>query len=159
MEKFTYFWNGPFSQWYPAKFTINNVWTFDCAEQWMMFGKATLFRDDSIAQKILDSKNPRDQKALGRQVKNFDPVIWDRDKRVTVYRGNYAKFTQNPDLLKALLDTRGTTLVEASPYDRIWGIGLTKDDPRALKRGTWLGQNLLGQILTQVRNDIIGSQR
>jgi ribA/ribD-fused uncharacterized protein len=158
-EKFTYFWNGPFSQWYPANFTIDKVWDMNCAEQWMMYWKAIVFRDLPTAQSILNTKNPKEQKALGRAVKNFDPVRWNQDKRVAVYRGNYAKFTQNPHLLKALMETKGTTLVEASPYDTIWGIGLAETDPRAKSRATWRGQNLLGEILTQLREDLIKEGR
>ena len=68
-----------------------------------------------------------------------------------MFQGNYAKFTQNPDLLKTLIDTIGTTLVEASPYDKVWGIGLAEDDPKALNRETWEGTNWLGEVLTDLR--------
>lgn len=154
MEQFTFFWNGPFSQWYPSTFTMGAN-TFTRAEQAMMYGKAVLFRDIPVAIEIMNTDDPKVQKALGRKVKNFDPQIWDRYKRTIVYQANHAKFTQNPTLLKALLDTRGTTLVEASPYDRVWGIGLAEHDPLALNRETWKGQNLLGEILTELREDLI----
>ena len=98
---------------------------------------------------------PDDQKRYGREVKNFDIPIWQKHAISIVYKANYAKYTQNEDLKKALLATSGTTLVEASPYDKIWGIGLKASDPKAKDRKTWRGSNWLGEILTKVREDIL----
>lgn len=153
-EQFTLFWNGPFSQWCDAEFEVDGV-TYNCAEQYMMAEKARLFGDDETLAKIMAAWSPREQKKLGRQVKGFDPDAWNAVSREAVYRGNYAKFTQNPHLLKRLMDTKGTTLVEASPYDRIWGIGLSADDERALDRSQWQGKNWLGETLTKVREALI----
>ena len=152
---FTFFFTeaSPFSQWYRSAFTVDGV-TFNCAEQFMMHGKARLFDDAATAQLILAADHPRDHKALGRRVKRFDDAAWKREREAIVLAGNRAKFTQNPDLLAQLLATRGTTLVEASPYDRIWGIGLAASDPKAQDPATWRGQNLLGKILTRLRDEL-----
>lgn len=122
----------------------------------MMAQKAYIFMDNQSLYKIMDTDNPREQKRLGRQVKNFDAKDWDAKSKLVVERGNIAKFAQNYNLSEALRNTKGTTLVEASPYDKIWGIGLTSNDPRALNRATWLGENRLGFILTNVRKLLYG---
>ncbi len=120
----------------------------------MMHQKALLFGDQAIADKILKSSSASVQKKLGRQVANFNQTVWEAECKRIVYEGNEAKFTQNNDLLEALLATRGTTLVEASPDDRIWGVGLAEEDPRIRHRRTWRGTNWLGEILTQLRENI-----
>jgi len=153
MEKFTFFWSGLFSNWPLSPFQLDGIW-YNCSEQWMMAEKARLFGDTGTLAKILVSIEPREQKALGRQVKGFDKAKWDKVARDVVYKGCFAKFSQNPDLKKTLFDTEGTTLVEASPEDRIWGIGLSKHDPRAQNRPTWRGKNWLGEVLTKVREDL-----
>lgn len=155
MEEFTFFWkdNSPFSQWYAAKFIINEV-EFNSAEQYMMYMKAALFGDEEVAEKILKAKLPVQQKALGRKVRHFEQEKWESHCKKFVYEGNYAKFTQNEELKKELLRTKGT-LVEASPVDEIWGVGLAEDDPRIKDRRTWRGENWLGEILTQVRDEIL----
>ena len=119
----------------------------------MMFQKAILFNDYETAEKILDTGNVRTQKELGRQVKGFDNGLWAVNCRRIVYEANKYKFAQNRQLLDELLATRGTTLVEASPYDTIWGIGMTKDDEGATDRSKWKGKNWLGHILTLLRDD------
>lgn len=149
-EQFTFFWNGPFGQWHLSDFTVNDI-TFNCAEQYMMYEKAMLFEDYDTAVKILETDDPWEQKALGRTVSDFDPDQWNEVARDIVFAGNVAKFTQNNQLKEVLLKTKGTTLVEASPYDKIWGIGLKQNDPRALNRETWRGSNWLGEVLTEVR--------
>lgn len=156
MEQFTFFWSNksPFSNWYRAEFEVENI-RFNCSEQYMMYQKAILFDDQETAQKVLSTTNPGKQKAFGRQVKNFNQETWDNNCKQIVYDANYAKFTQNENLLKALLKTKHTTLVEASPVDFIWGIGLAEDDPRALDKNQWRGKNWLGEILTQLREDLI----
>lgn len=155
-EKFTFFWQNasPFSQWHRSKFRIDSI-DFTHAEQWMMYSKAMLFKDVVRAGLILRSNNPKEQKAIGREVYGFDPKVWDEEKFRIVKQGNRAKFTQNPELLKALLATAGTTLVEASPYDKVWGIGLLETDPKAQDRATWQGENLLGEALTELRDDLL----
>lgn len=152
-EKFAMFWDGPFSQWQPARFTVCDV-RFNCAEQFMMVCKASLFKDIKSVMKILQSMDPREQKKLGRNVRGFDVEVWAPVAKDLVYAGNLAKFTQNADLLRHLGNTSGCTLVEASPYDKIWGIGLAEEDPLAWNRATWQGTNWLGEVLTNLRTDL-----
>src|SRR5574337_437035 len=132
MSAFTFFFTeaSPFSQWYRCSFTVDGT-QFNCAEQFMMHGKAMLFGDAEVAAKVLAADHPRDHKALGRKVKPFDDATWRRAREAIVLAGNRAKFSQDAELRELLLATAGTTLVEASPYDRIWGIGLSATDPRA----------------------------
>jgi ribA/ribD-fused uncharacterized protein len=153
-EQFTFFWHGPFSQWHGCRFKIDGV-VYNCTEQYMMAQKAVLFKDDDALAKIMAATSPRIQKGLGRKVRGFNQSKWDACAREIVYRGNWAKFTQNDDLRQMLLATAGTTVVEASPSDTIWGIGLGEDDPRAADRKTWRGKNWLGEALTRVRDDIL----
>lgn len=152
MEKFTFFWAGVFSQWYPSRFTIDGV-IYNCAEQYMMAKKAELFGDTKTLELIMNSTIPKEQKALGRGVANFNPEVWGTNCKRFVKEATIAKFSQNPKLLKILMDTAGTTLVEASPEDKIWGIGLAHYDPRAHDRSTWEGTNWLGEIITEVRKE------
>lgn len=153
---YTFFFTeaSPFSQWYRCSFTASEL-TFMCAEQYMMHGKALLFGDAKVAQEILAADHPKQHKALGRKVKNFDDVVWKANREIIVMAASRAKFTQNAELLALLLATKGTTLVEASPYDRIWGIGLAATNPKAQDPKTWRGQNLLGKILTQLRDELL----
>ena len=153
-ETFTFFWHGPFSQWHPSEFEVAGV-RFTHAEQFMMYSKALLFGDRATADLVMKADHPREQKKLGRGVKNFDAATWELFREGVVYAGSYAKFTQNAELQEALLATRGTTLVEASPLDKIWGIGLAETDPRASERSQWQGLNLLGAALTRVREAIL----
>ena len=152
---YTFFFTekSPFSQWYRSAFTVDGV-TFNCAEQFMMFGKAKLFADAGVGQEILAATHPKEHTALGRKVKQFDAAVWERERMTIVKAGNRAKFTQAPALLEQLLVTKGTTLVEASPYDRIWGIGLAASDPRANDPAQWKGENLLGIVLTELRDEL-----
>ena len=156
---FVFFWGcgpktkvqkGCFSQWWPCHFSIDSV-EYNCAEQYMMAQKAIVFKDTEVFQQIIDSKDPKTIKALGRKVKNFNPSVWDKVKYDIVVKGNLAKFSQNPELKKFILSTGDAMIVEASPKDNIWGIGLAEDDPKALDPATWKGQNLLGKALMDVR--------
>lgn len=164
-EKFTFFFtaSSPFSQWHHCEFTgkplfkeVETEITFYNAEQWMMFNKALLFEDEKCAKDIMEDPDPKAVKAIGREIKNFNQKTWDEHKRDIVYEGNKLKFGQNRELLDELRKTVGTTMVEASPFDRIWGIGLSANNPKAKARRNWRGQNLLGQILTNLRVELIG---
>lgn len=162
--QFHLFWGGPFSQWLDSEFEIDGV-TYNCCEQYMMAEKARLFKDDEALEAIMDSCDPREQKAIGRTVSNFDKDEWEKilpwgddDEKPycwqIVWKCNYAKFTQNPGLLEALMETGDKLLVEASPYDAIWGIKLGEEDPRAQDRSQWQGLNWLGEVITDVREAI-----
>ncbi|PSL44259.1 ribA/ribD-fused uncharacterized protein [Chitinophaga niastensis] len=178
-ELFTFFWatKSPFSQWHSAHFKATTFigaaneeavekllagafpvseQRYSSAEQFMMYHKAMLFLDRTTAKQIMSTNDVRNIKELGRQVKHFDENVWKYHRSNIVYEGNKAKFTQNEALKEALLATQGTTLVEAAPNDTIWGIGLTQDDVGAQRRETWSGKNLLGEILTQIRVELMG---
>jgi len=127
---------------------------YNCAEQYMMFQKALHFKDYESADAIMQAKDPRRQKRLGRQVKNFNEKRWNEIAREVVYFGNLLKFTQNKDLLFYLVNCT-ETIVEASPVDKIWGIGLDAANPDCLDRSKWLGKNWLGQVLTKVRDNMM----
>ena len=149
-EKFTLFWGGVFSNWHPCIFETDDM-MFNCVEQYMMYHKAMLFDDQESADKIMLSKSPREQKALGRKVSNFDKDEWENVAWDIVHEGCRLKFQSDSYLLAQLLATEGTTLVEASPYDKIWGIGLDAKNPDAMIREKWQGTNWLGEILTDLR--------
>jgi len=152
-EKYVFFWNGVFSQWYPSKFIIEEV-EYNCCEQYMMARKAKLFGDNDAYCEIMKSKEPAYQKQIGRQVKGFEKNEWESICRQIVYDGNYAKFTQNPVMKEELMATGDMEIVEASPHDKIWGIGLHETDPRAWDKSTWKGTNWLGEAIMQVRETL-----
>ena len=152
-DKHVFFWNGIYSQWHLADMTIDGI-EYNSCEQYMMHQKALLFGDNDIAEDIMNEKNPREQKRFGRQIKNFDKSVWDKNCFAIVYEGNYAKFSQNPELKEELLATGDRVLVEASPLDNIWGIGMAENDEGVDNPSYWLGLNLLGFAITTVRNQI-----
>jgi ribA/ribD-fused uncharacterized protein len=152
-EDFVLFWNGIYSQWHPSKFTIDGR-EYNCCEQYMMAKKALTFKDMDAYAEIMASESPREQKEIGRRVKNFNADVWSVISREVVYQGNYAKFTQNPELRKQLMATGDLEIVEASPYDKIWGIGLGEEDPRAWDKSTWDGLNWLGETIMRVRETL-----
>jgi ribA/ribD-fused uncharacterized protein len=155
MNKFTFFWHGPLSQWAQSPFKDQNGNSYNCCEQYMMAEKARIFGDNESLKKIMSTISPKDQKSLGRKVKGFNEKIWNTYSTLVVYEGNLLKFSQNPEFREELIKTQDTILVEASPYDKIWGISLREDDPRALNMETWQGENRLGFILTKIRDNII----
>ena len=143
------------SNWHPAKFILtfnNDDYNFENVEQAMMASKAMLFNDLESFQKILKTPNPKSVKALGRKVKNFDPKLWDEHKKYIVKTAVLGKFLYNDKLKENLLATGNKFLAEDSPYDKIWGIG-TKSMTHK-KNKTWPGQNLLGEILMEVREEL-----
>jgi len=152
-DKHIFFWNGIYSQWYPSKFEIDGI-EYNCCEQYMMHQKALLFGDENIAEQILHEELPAAQKSLGKKVKGFDRTKWDKHCFSIVYKGNYAKFTQNEDLKNQLLNTDDKIIVEASPYDFIWGIAKGENDEDIEDPANWLGLNLLGFAIMTVREQI-----
>lgn len=141
------------SQWWVAPFVVDNV-VYPTAEHWMMAQKALLFNDAENHQRIIATKTPAEAKKLGRQVKNFKEELWAEKRFEWVVKGNLEKFGQHLQLGRFLLDTKDKILVEASPYDRIWGIGMASDDARAGNPKQWNGLNLLGFALMEVRDQL-----
>jgi ribA/ribD-fused uncharacterized protein len=152
---------GKFSNWYINKNAVGKTikfyvpslnMMFNCSEQGIMYGKALLFGDMDIAKLIIDSESPKEQKALGRKVKNFDENIWKKNVGKIGYNVIFAKFTSDTELKNLLLSTGDAKIAEASPLDKIWGIGIgVKDAERGVK---FKGKNLLGTILMKVRDDL-----
>jgi ribA/ribD-fused uncharacterized protein len=150
---FVLFWRGWPSQWFRSAFELDGV-AYNCCEQFMMAEKARVFGDADAEQAILATKSPKEQKTLGRNVRGFDAARWNAVCRGVVYRANLAKFEQNANLRQLLLATGHRTIVEASPVDTIWGVGLAQDDPRVLDRAQWQGTNWLGVALMQARDEL-----
>lgn len=154
-DGFCLFQKGPLSQWWggfrgqQSSFrSLNHGPIYNCAEQYMMAMKATIMRDDETLAKILAEKNPANHKDLGRQIKNFDGELWNKCKFAVVVCGSYHKFSQNPALRNFLLSFEEDTIfAEAAPWDKVWGIGLGPEDPRAMDDTKWQGENLLGKAL------------
>lgn len=144
--------NGYLSNWYRSDFEVDGV-TYNCMEQYFMAEKARLFGDKKKWKEIMQAKKPNIQKALGRQVKNFDGETWDANKVDITVEGLHGKFTSNDKLKQKLLDTGESILVEASPYDEIWGVGVV-DTVAEESFDNWRGENLLGFALMKVRDEI-----
>ena len=155
-EAFHFFWQteSPFSQWYKSTFSENGQ-KFESAEQYMMYRKAKLFNDENIAAEILHTKDPKKVKALGRKVTGFNDFLWKQHRESIVYDGNCLKFSQDAGLKDYILSTGDSILVEASPHDSIWGIGMLESDPDATNMKRWRGLNLLGKCLMQVRHTLL----
>lgn len=159
--KYIYFWGHTpsgidvdkscLSQWYPASFDIDGQ-IFATAEHYMMAEKARLFSDEQTYQAIIATPSPAQAKALGRKIKDFDESIWQQHRVDIVFKGNLVKFSQNSDIRQYLINTQGRVLVEASPVDRIWGMGLSQSSQDASNPKHWQGLNLLGFILMRVRD-------
>ena len=128
--------------------------TYNCAEQFMMLGKALLFEDAYIADQIRNEHSPARQKKLGRTVSGFDNDTWMQYATDIVVLGSYLKFTQYWKLKQSILDTGDAVLIEGSPMDKIWGVGLRFDDPKIANQKNWKGQNLLGKCLMRAREII-----
>jgi ribA/ribD-fused uncharacterized protein len=141
------------SQWWPAPFTVDGV-AYPTAEHWMIAGRARLFRDDQALAAVLAAEDPKTAKAAGRSVRGFGEQAWAAARFDLVVDGNLAKFAHNPDLGAFLAATRPRVLVEASPRDRIWGIGMTAAHPDATRPSCWRGTNLLEFALMNVRDQL-----
>ncbi len=142
--------NGYLSNWYPSRFTVNNV-NFSSMEQYMMYKKAVCFGDKNTADKILATDDVAEIKALGRLVANYNESRWNGVRQIVVFEGLLAKFSQNEDLKKQLKATENCILAECAVKDRIWGIGLSMKDPNRFEIDKWNGRNLLGYALMMVR--------
>jgi ribA/ribD-fused uncharacterized protein len=162
--KYVFFWGhrpqrdggigtGCLSQWWPSVFTVDGV-RFATAEHYMMWRKAQLFGDEEAARRIVVASHPRQAKMLGRRVRGFDEQTWAERRRSIVREASVAKFGQRPELREFLIGTGERILVEASPTDRVWGIGLAATDERTADPARWRGLNLLGFALMEAREQL-----
>ena len=161
--KFVFFWGHEskgdsvgkecLSQWYPASFEVDQV-PYPTAEHFMMAEKARLFGSEDVRQAILTTDNPGAAKALGREVGGFDEAVWNAHRFEIVVAASLAKFGQNPELGRFLVGTGSRVLVEASPRDSIWGIGLAQNQPECENPNLWRGLNLLGFALMAARAEL-----
>lgn len=158
-DEYYFFWNGIYSQWYmdPNKPYLfkdadedGQIIKFISAEHYMMYYKALTFNDIESAGLILKTVHPGDVKKIGRAIKNYDDSVWSAKRFDVVVKGNLLKFSQNRNLLKDLSKHSNLEFVEASPYDKIWGIGLAENDDRVLDKSLWDGENLLGKAINKV---------
>ncbi|MEI5526210.1 NADAR family protein [Streptomyces brasiliscabiei] len=144
------------SQWWPSPFTVDGV-EYATAEHWMMASKARLFGDTEAERKAVAAAGPAQAKKIGRLVRGFDDAVWERERFAVVAEGSFHKFAADADLRAFLLGTGDRVLVEASPLDRVWGIGLAADDERASDPARWRGPNLLGFALMAARDRLAGA--
>ncbi|MEU6464754.1 NADAR family protein [Streptomyces sp. NPDC046976] len=144
------------SQWWPSPFVVDGR-RYATAEHWMMAAKARLFGDAEAERHVLAAAHPAQAKKAGRLVRGFDEAIWERERFRIVVEGSVHKFAADPALRAFLLNTGDRVLVEASPVDRVWGIGLTADDEAAQDPERWRGLNLLGFALMEARTELAAS--
>lgn len=148
------FWGSVFSNFFPCHFILDGkVWT--SSEKYFMHKKAITFGDEEIAEKIYELDDPRQIKRLGREVKNYSEDIWNNIREEVMYEGVKAKFEQDGLCNYCLLQYPNETYIEGSPFDKIWGVGIKYDDDKIFEPSNWHGKNLLGKILTRVRNEIL----
>lgn len=155
--KYLFFWGHTgaieracFSQWYAASFEIEGT-RYGTAEHWMMAEKARLFGDEQARARILEAATPGEAKAIGREVRDYDDARWSAVRMAIVARGNEAKFGQSAELRPILVASAGRVLVEASPRDRVWGIGMGASNEKSESPRDWRGLNLLGFALMEAR--------
>lgn len=144
-----------FSNWYPAEFEKDGI-RFSNTEQYMMYRKALLMGDDEIAKEVLSTPDPKSVKALGRKVRNWNEDLWVKNRERIMFDGCLAKFSapENAKMHAELLSTGNKVIAEASPYDKIWGIGMRSTDKGADEVRKWKGLNLLGATLMKVRDTL-----
>ena len=156
-DKYVFFMEGFLHQWYKSEMIIDDQRYISC-EQYMMVQKAALFNDSQSLEKLFKSQNPLDQKVIGRQIKNFDQETWNQHRFDIVYKGNLEKFKQNKKLRDKLLSyPHSVTFVNANPGDKIWGIGVGVFDSNCIDPNNWNGLNLLGKVVTNVRDKLINT--
>jgi ribA/ribD-fused uncharacterized protein len=151
-DKFVFFWGGIYSNWFPCNLLISGA-HYNCVEQYMMAQKALAFDDMQAYNDVMATPDPSKQKAIGRKVIGFDPKAWNAISKDVVYEACWVKF-QDANLKAQLLATGDKELVEASPYDTIWGIGMGENDPDRFDKTKWRGTNWLGVVLMEVRKNL-----
>jgi len=154
---YVFFWKSgsPFSNWHPAKYVHDGI-EFNCSEQGIMWSKAMLFDDENVASAILrcNSTEQKQMKSLGRDVNHFKERVWKNNKMSIYHTHCYEKFSQNSPLREKILETTGKILAEASPDDRVWGIGLHEKNAKIIIPKKWPGENLLGLLLNNIRDQL-----
>lgn len=152
-DNFVFFWGNSdiYSNWHPARFRMDGH-TFANSEQAMMYEKAILMGDSETAAKILKTPNPKAVKALGREVRFWNEKLWENNRVRIMVKVCLAKFEANSELTREMLETGDRVIVEASPYDKIWGIGMRENDEGVENPKKWQGLNLLGVALMRVRS-------
>lgn len=163
-DKYVFFWGGEFSNFFPCtiKYEYNKkVYTFSSSEQLFMWLKAKVFKDDEIACEILKADTPHNAKKLGIKIKGFDNTLWEEHRERAMKIALWNKFSQNTHLRDFFLGERfdNKIFVEASPFDKVWGIGLTENDELANDEKNWKGLNLLGKCLNNVREELIATYK
>ena len=148
------FYSGSFSNFFPSVFTVDDD-TYSCGEQWIMSQKAELFGDIEMKIRIMGVKTPATMKKYGRKVRNYDEAVWAARRMEIAKRGLREKFRQNEVLRKLLLETHPYILVEASPIDKIWGVGLRSNNSDIYHKEKWKGHNALGEILMSIRSELL----
>lgn len=149
--QYFFFWNGPFSNWDHSPFTIDGI-DFNCGEQYMMYHKSLTCGDIQTAVEVMMTKSPSEQKKLGRQIKNYDEALWSEKRQDIVKAGLKEKFLQNSRHMKFLKKHKGKRIVEASPEDRVWGIGYASHN--AMENIDDWGTDILGKIITELSLEI-----
>lgn len=145
-----------FSQWFESPFVLNGI-GYATAEHYMMAEKARLFDDPETLRQVLAAKSPAQAKKLGREIRNYDDRLWEARRFDAVVEGNLAKFSQTASLKDFLLTTEDRVLVEASPVDKVWGVGMAEDHPAIGDPSMWQGLNLLGFALMEVRRQLLAN--
>lgn len=158
-DEYVFFWGDDdiYSNFYitPTPMVIGGkTIMFRSSEHAFMYIKALYFCDLKSADLIIKTSHPYDAKKIGRKVKNFNDILWSAISMTVMYDVNLAKFSHTEILRQCLLETGDRIIVEASPYDKIWGIGLAENDPKALDQSNWKGKNNLGKVLMQLRETL-----
>lgn len=149
--------NGLCSNWYMVDFVDKKGVKFNCTEQYLMYEKAKLFKDEEVMNAILQVSNPKEMKAYGRKVKNYDDRLWACNRYGVMIQGLYYKFSQNQELKDWIIKAKCDHFVECSPYDGIWGVKLDMNNPDCMYQEKWKGENWLGKCLDDTRGILTAS--
>lgn len=166
-KSYHFFWSGsPYSSWYPCEFTVELVlgdfkekFTYSSLNQYFEHTKAIVFEDWGLAKKIMASDNPRRQRKLTKRIGIFSANFWVEHREEILKRGLLSKFQQNPELRKLLVREKCDLFVLADPKDRVWGVGMKAEEAALTTEKDWIGRNLFGKALTEVRDELLNYYR